>query len=112
MPRERYEGAGGMNAYVIKYDLVTPVEGLFAQTGAVMVNHSSMTSFTTNKYGIPSYYHFTGMLEYRFKNYFEGLNLQFLAVNKSAKQRTGLLDSNKINRVDMWNLNFIVDYKF
>lgn len=112
MPRERYEGAGGMNAYVIKYDLVTPVDGLFVQMGAGLVNHSSMTSFTTNKYGIPSYYHFTGMHEYRFKNSLEGLNLQFLAVNKSAKERNSLSDINKINRVDMWNLNFIVDYRF
>lgn len=112
MPRERYEGAGGMSAYVVKYDLVTPVDGLFAQTGAGIVNHSSLTSFTTNKYGIPSYYHFTGLLEYRFKNYFEGLNLQFLAVNKTAKHSASLLDSNRINRVDLWNLNFIVDYKF
>lgn len=112
MPRERYEGAGDMSAYVLKYDLVTSVDGLFAQFGAGLVNHSSMTSFTTNKYGIPSYYHFTGMLEYRFRDYFEGLNFQFLAVNKTAQDRNGLTDNLRINRVDMWNLNFIVDYKF
>ncbi|MCH7412717.1 OprD family outer membrane porin [Belliella sp. R4-6] len=112
LPRERYEGSGAMNAYVLKYDLVTSVDGLFVQMGAGYVSHSSMTSFTTNKYGIPSYYHFTGMLEYRFKDYFEGLNFQLLAVNKTAQDRVGLSDSNKINRVDMWNFNFILDYKF
>ncbi|EOZ93278.1 hypothetical protein A33Q_3868 [Indibacter alkaliphilus LW1] len=112
LPRERYEGSGSMRAYVVKYDLVTPVKGLFSQFGAGLVNHSDVTDFRTNKYGIPSYYHFTGSVDYRFKDYFEGLNLQLLIANKTAKEPSLVPENLRINRVDLWNINIIMDYKF
>ncbi len=110
--RERYEGSGDMQAYVLKYDLVTPVEGLFTQLGAGLVNHSEVDNFRSNKYGIPSYYHFAGLAEYKFKDYFEGLNLQLLIVNKTGRDSANVPDNLRINRVDLWNFNLIMDYKF
>lgn len=110
--RERYEGSGDMRAYVLKYDIATPVEGLFTQFGAGLINHSEVDNFRSNKYGIPSYYHFTGLAEYKFKDYFEGLNLQLLVVNKTAKDGASIPDNLRINRVDLWNFNLIMDYKF
>lgn len=112
LSRERYEGSGDMKAMVLKYDLVTPIEGLYAQVGAGKVNHSDMYTFKTNKYGIPSYYHFSGMLDYKFDDYLKGLNMQLLVINKTAQSRYGLTENLKINRVEMWNLNLIMDYRF
>jgi hypothetical protein len=112
LSRERYEGSGDMQAWVLKYDLITPVDGLFAQLGAGTVNHSDMNVFKTNKYGIPSYYHFSGMLDFKFKEFLEGLNLQLLVINKKSKNGDTLPDQLKINRVDMWNLNLVMDYRF
>lgn len=112
LPRERYEGAGNMNAWVIKYDLITPFDGLFAQFGAGKVNHSGLDSYRTNKYAIPSYYHFSGMLDFRFKDYFEGVNLMLLVVNKAPQDREIMTDRLRINRVEMWNFNLVMDYRF
>lgn len=112
LARERYEGSGDMNAIVLKYDLITPVKGLFAQLGAGKVNHTNIDSFTTNKYGIPSYYHFSGMLNYKLKDYFDGVNLQLLVVNKAPQDRSLLTDRLRINRVEMWNINLVLDYRF
>ncbi|MFD2202036.1 OprD family outer membrane porin [Shivajiella indica] len=111
LSRERYEGSGDMQAWVLKYDLITPLDGLFAQFGAGSVHHSDMNTFKTNKYGIPSYYQFSGMLDFKFKDFLEGLNLQLLVINKKAKNND-LPDQLKINRVDMWNLNLVMDYRF
>jgi hypothetical protein len=71
-----------------------------------------MNTFITNKYGIPSYYHFSGMLDFKFKEFLEGLNLQLLVINKKSKNGDALPDQLKINRVDMWNLNLVMDYRF
>jgi hypothetical protein len=70
-----------------------------------------MNTFKTNKYGIPSYYQFSGMLDFRFKEFLQGLNLQLLVINKKPKNGD-LPDQLRINRVDMWNLNLVMDYRF
>ncbi|MBW3469737.1 OprD family outer membrane porin [Arthrospiribacter ruber] len=112
LPRERYEGSGDMSALVFKYEQSTPVEGLLMQLGAGSVLHSGIDDFRSNKYGIPSYYHFTGMASYQFNGYFDGLNMQLLVANKTAKDGTNVPDRYRINRVDLWNFNLIMDYKF
>ncbi|MCH6200349.1 hypothetical protein MMU07_12225 [Aquiflexum sp. LQ15W] len=112
MSRERYEGSGDMDALVFKYSYDTPFKGLNAQLGAGKVNHGGLDSFKTNKYGIPSYYHFTGLFDYRFSNYLEGLDIQFMVAQKTAQKPSEVPDMFRINRVDMWNLNFIIDYRF
>jgi hypothetical protein len=112
LPRERYEGAGDLTALILKYDWVTPLPNVFTQFGAGMVNHSKMDNYSTNKYGLPSYYHFIGGIEYRFQEYLQGLNLNLLLVNKTAKNRSVLTDNQRINRVDMWNINLVMDYRF
>lgn len=110
LPRERYEGAGDLKAWVLKYHRKIPVEGMNAQFGLGKVDHS--TGVRTNKYGIPSYYHFTGALDYKFKGFLEGLDVQVLVVNKTAQKPEEVPDRLRINRVDMWNFNLVVDYRF
>ncbi len=112
LSRERYEGNGGLQAYTLKYDFKTKALGLTGGLGAGIVNSPSKDAFQLKKYGVPSYYHFQGLLDYRFENKLKGLDLKMLVVNKAAKNESQLEDIYRINRVNMWNLNMVLDYRF
>jgi len=111
LPRERFEGNGGIRAIALKYDYQfnTYTKGL---VGVSTVKHPDINEFTLNKYGVPSYYHFVGSLDHSFDGYLDGLKLKMLVVNKTAKKPGEIPDSNRINRVDLWNFNLVLDYKF
>jgi hypothetical protein len=112
LPRERFEGNGGVVALTAKYEWLfrsTPLKGTLA---ASSVNNPDLDRFSLNKYGIPSYYHFSGMLDYSFPKELNGLDIKMLVVNKTAKNSEYIPDGFRINRVDMWNLNIIMDYRF
>jgi len=113
LARERFEGNGGSTALTAKYEFTLAnhpnVSGLL---GVSMVDNPDIALFSLNKYGVPSYYHFAGAFDYGFEGYLEGMNLKFLLVNKTGKNTEEVPDKYRINRVDLWNLNLIVDYKF
>lgn len=113
LPRERFEGNGGTTAITAKYEFtVEKFPKLSGQLGASSVNNPNIASYSLNKYGVPSYYHFTGAVDYAFDGMMEGMKLKLLLVNKTGKNTSEVPDINRINRVDLWNMNFIVDYKF
>lgn len=112
IPRERFEGAGGVNAITLKYKYVFKNETMYAEFGASSVTHQSLDDTRLNKYGVPSYYHFTGLFDYKFKGYLDGFDLKFLVVQKSAQHADEVADNFRINRVDLWNFNLILDYRF
>ncbi|EON76265.1 hypothetical protein ADIS_3393 [Lunatimonas lonarensis] len=111
LPRERFEGNGGVRAISLKYEyrFDRKTNGLL---GASSVDHPDVNNFSLNKYGVPSYYHFVGSLDHRLDGYLEGLNIKVLVVNKAAKNPDEIPDQNRINRVDMWNFNVVMDYRF
>ena len=113
LSRERFEGNGGSTALTAKYEFSLQnhprVTGLL---GASTVDNPNIALFSRNKYGVPSYYHFAGAVDYTFDRYLEGMKLKFLLVNKTGKNPNEVPDINRINRVDLWNLNIVVDYKF
>lgn len=113
LSRERFEGNGGLTALTAKYEFTLQnhpkVSGLL---GASTVDNPDIAIFSLNKYGVPSYYHFAGAVDYSFDGYLEGMKLKFLVVNKTGKNPEEIPDRNRINRVDLWNINIIVDYKF
>lgn len=112
LSRERFEGNGGSTAITAKYEFSVPNQpNLSGLLGASMVDNPDISLFSLNKYGVPSYYHFAGALDYSFDGYLEGMKLKFLLVNKTGKD-SEVPDKYRINRVDLWNLNIIVDYKF
>ena len=65
-----------------------------------------------NKYGVPSYYHLLFLTDYKFNGYLEGLDIKLIAVNKLSQNSIEVEDINRINRVDLWNFNCIIDYRF
>jgi hypothetical protein len=112
IPRERFEGAGGVNALTLKYKYTFKNEQLYTEIGTSTVQHPGLENSLLNKYGIPSYYHFTGLIDYKFKGYLEGFDLQFLIAHKAAHRPGEVPDEFRINRVDLWNFNLILDYRF
>jgi len=112
IPRERFEGAGGVNAFTLKYKYVFKNENMYAELGASSVTHQSLDNIRLNKYGVPSYYHFNGLFDYKFKGYLEGFDFKVLITHKSAHHPSDVEDQYRINRVDLWNFNLILDYRF
>lgn len=111
LPRERYEGNGGLNAVTIKYRY-SPTKRFSTDLGLGNVNTPDIYNTRLNKYGMPSYIHLTGAVDYQFRGWLNGLEGKFIAVHKIAKERDTLPDTFRINRVDMWNISAIVDYRF
>jgi len=112
LPRERFEGVGGAQIFTLKYHQhLNKKENFTADLGLSQVNLSELNDIRHNKYGLPSYYHFSALLDYRFKGYWEGLDLKLLAVYKRAQDQN-IPDIFRLNRVDLWHFNLIVDYRF
>ncbi|MFC4872512.1 hypothetical protein [Negadavirga shengliensis] len=112
LPRERFEGNGDVSAWTIKYSWSSAMDRLKGNVGMSSVRGPDLNSFYLNKYGIPSYYHFSGSLDYAFSGYLEGMDLKLLVVNKTARHPGEVPDRFRINRVDLWNLNLIMDFRF
>jgi hypothetical protein len=112
LPRERFEGNADLNALTLKYNITFPIKGLSGEMGVSQANPPAVNDFKRNKYGLPAYYHFLGQLRYKFAGYLEGLNLRLLIANKTSQKTKEVSESFRINRVDLWHINFIVDYFF
>lgn len=112
MRRERLEGMGGVNAITVLYDKTFIHDKLKVSFGAGHVTTPNLEEVQLNKYRLPHYYHFTGLIDYRFDGFFQGLDLQFLVAHKMEDTNQQLSQEYIINRVNMTNLNVIADYRF
>jgi hypothetical protein len=112
MQRERLEGMGGVHAFGINYDKTLIHEKLKISVGASHVQTPGLENLTLNKYGLPNYFHFIGLIDYRFDGYFKGLDLQLLVAHKNEDSAREIPLEYVINRVNMTNLNLILDYRF
>lgn len=112
LSRERHEGNGGVTAAVVKYERTLVKSGVHTALGAGYVKNPELDNFALNKYGIPSYWHFTGSATYAFHGALEGIEVMVLVAHKSASNPSAVPDEFRINRVDMWNLNTVVNFRF
>lgn len=112
LSRERFEGTGDMTAFALKYEQKFFESRLKGEFAASAVNNPSMNDFSLNKYGLPDYYHFTSGVRYHFGGVLEGLDLTLLAVHKIAQRPDEVPDKFRLNRVEMWNLNAILNFHF
>lgn len=112
LSRERFEGNGDVSAVTLKYNWKSNADGLRGNLGVSSVKSPDRSDLSLNKYGVPSYYHFAGSVDYAFKGYLKGMDLKLLVVNKTARHPGEIPDRFRINRVDLWNLNLIMDYRF
>jgi hypothetical protein len=112
MQRERFEGMGGVHAFGINYDKTFIHDKLKMSFGASHVQTPGLENLTLNKYGLPNYFHFIGLIDYRFDGYFKGLDLQLLVAHKNEDSAREIPLEYVINRVNMTNVNLILDYRF
>jgi len=112
MQRERFEGMGGVRALGISYDKTFIHDKLKVSLGSSYVQTPGLEDLRLNKYGLPNYLHFIGLVDYRFDGYFKGLDLQLLVAHKNEDSAKVIPLEYVINRVNMTNVNLILDYRF
>lgn len=112
LPRERFEGNGGLTAVALKYDWFPEDKPFRGNLGLSRVAAPETNDYRMNKYGVPSYFHVSAGLDFPLKGYLEGMDVKFLLVNKTATAPERVAEASRINRVDLWNLNVILDYRF
>lgn len=112
LPRERFEGLGGVDVKMAQFDQNLVSDKLKIGFGVSYVDNPDQNDLRLNKYGLPDYYQFSGLVDYRLEGFFKGLDLQFLVVGKKEGPNQNVLLEDVINKVNMVNYNFIVDYRF
>jgi hypothetical protein len=112
LPRERNEGFGDVNAIVLKSSF-QPLKSSFKYSlGIGYFDLPDVTNFRLNKYGMPSYYQINADVRYHFKGELEGFDLQVLWANKINASSSILENKFIINKVNMSNLNVILNFHF
>ena len=112
LPRERNEGAGDLDAILLKLGYNIPKANLRTTLGYGHYYLPDVKDVALNKYGIPSYSQLNAGLRYDFQKTLQGLDLQLLYVYKG---RLGAYYDNEkylINKVNMSNFNLILNYNF
>lgn len=112
MQRERFEGMGGVSALGLSYDHSFIHDKLKVSFASSYVQTPGLENLRLNKYGLPNYFHFVGLVDYRFEGFFKGLDLQLLVAHKNEDSAQEIPLEYVINRVNMTNLNLILDYRF
>jgi len=111
LQRERNEGLGNVHAIVLKTNFNFFDNKL--KTGAAYGYYllPDVKDYRLNKYGLPSYHHINIDASYTFENFLKGMEIRFLAAYKIDQGKT--YDDLKYvyNKVNMLNLNLIVDFK-
>ena len=111
IPRERNEGSGDVWAYTAKY-AYTFSKNLKLEAAYGYYNMPDVRDTRLNKYGVPDYSHTMLNLQYSFEGNWKGLTLQALGIYKANQ---GLVYDNLKyvqNKVDMSQLNLVVNYKW
>lgn len=112
LPRERNDGLGDVNAWVIKAGYSMPKSNLKTQLGIGYYDLPDVNDYALNKYGMPSYTQLNIDLRYTFKGFLEGLEPQLLYVYKARSGNIYDNDKYVINKVNMSNWNLVLNYHF
>lgn len=112
LSRERNEGLGDVHAVAakLKFNFWADRVKLEAGYGQYYLPH--VANFTLNKYGLPSYRHLRIMGDYAFKNFLQGLDIAILIVFKEKLGHDPLPAKYIVNKVDVFNGNILVNYRF
>lgn len=112
LPRERNEGLGDVHAYLLKAAYSVIKERLNIQTGIGYYDLPEVTNYKLNKYGLPSYTQLNADLEYTAGGWMKGIDARLLFVYKGKAGKEDLNEKYVINKVDMREWNFILNYNF
>jgi hypothetical protein len=110
MQRERVEGFGNVHAFLLKTTYSPGTR--FATTLGYGYSHlPDVMDYRLNKYGLPSYHQVNYSVSYVFGHFLQGMNLRFLAAYKIRQGDTHNDPRYVYNKVNMLNLNLILDFK-
>jgi len=112
LTRERNEGLGDVHAVSINLLRNFVKQKLNTEISAGYYQAADVTNSRLNKYGLPSYYQLDIDVKYSFGGLMQGLNAELLYVYK--KQDGDIYNNLKyvINKVNMHQLNIILNYIF
>jgi outer membrane porin, OprD family len=112
LARERNEGLGNVNAYVLLLQYLPKKKNWQTSIAAGYYDLPPVTNFRLNKYGMPSYYHLLTNVQYKFSGALKGTSVRVIYLYKgnAADQITNL--KYIINKVNMHHFNLIIDYWF
>ena len=111
-PRERNEGFGDVNAYLVGGVYTISKARLKLQAGIGYYDLPEVTNFALNKYGMPSYTQLNMDIRHDFSGFFKGLEVQLLFVHKRKSGNTYKNEKYVINKVDMSSWNLVFNYQF
>lgn len=112
LPRERNEGYGDVNAFMLQWGQNFPKSRLKIEIAYGHYYLPDARNALLNKYGFPSYNQINLNFVYRFGGLLEGLQGQFLYVYKGKLGETFDNPRFEFNKVNMSLYNFILNYNF
>ncbi len=112
MSRERNEGMADVHAINGTINKTFAKTGWKAEIGYGHFYMPDVKNTADNKYGMPSYFQANADVRYLFKNFFKGLEMQFLYVYKGKLGETYNNDKYVINKVNMSLYNLVLNYHF
>lgn len=111
LPRERNEGLGNVHAFLLKTSL-NAFEGKFKTgLGYGYYQLPDVKDYRLNKYGMPSYHQINYDASYSFRKFLKGLEMKVIVAYKIKEGETYNNLKYVYNKVNMINLNFILDFK-
>lgn len=111
LPRERNEGLGNVHAFLLKTSL-SAFDGKFKTgLGYGYYQLPDVKDYRLNKYGLPSYHQINYDASYSFRKFLKGLDLKVLVAYKLKEGETYNNLKYIYNKVNMFNFNFILDFK-
>ena len=112
LPRERNEGLGDLDAIMAKVNYTFPKSGFKTSVAAGYYHLPDTKNFASNKYGMPSYTQINTDIRYTFTNTLKGLEAQLLLVAKLNNGETYGNSKQIINKVNMVQSNFVLNFHF
>ena len=112
LPRERNEGFGDVNAWMINADYTIPKLRLKTQVAAGYYQLPDVTNYRLNKYGMPSYTQLNVDVRHEFEGFWKGLEAQLLLVYKGKAGNAYGNGKFIINKVNMGLINLVLNYHF
>lgn len=112
MPRERNEGLGDVHAFVGKLQYIHPKHPVQASLAVGQFQLPDVLHYRLNKYGMPSYRQVNVDLRYRFEKFWRGLDMQILYVYKQGTGETHDSLRYVINKVNMSQWNWVLNFQF
>ncbi|MGB3949105.1 MAG: OprD family outer membrane porin [Bacteroidia bacterium] len=111
LPRERNEGLGNVHAFMTKTTFTSLNNQFKTSLGYGYYKLPDVKNYRLNKYGLPSYHQLNYEAAYTFDKFLKGLEIRCLIAYKIKSGET--YDNLKYvyNKVNMLNVNFILDFK-